>query len=177
MKLPFTKGWTFPGLPPLTSAEGRILEALADTVFPPEAGLPISGREAHVVAYLEEMLAHLGVREQILLRGMFLAFELQSLATHPRALSLFTGLTPEQREESLRAWDESPYYFARLFFQGLKGVMLWAYVDNAEVGEAMGITPSDEILRARREQQQEAGAGDASEPSGAPAPTPTKAKR
>ncbi len=153
------------------------MEALADTVFPPEAGLPISGREAHIVAYLEEMLSHLAVREQILLRGMFLAFGMQSLATHPRALSLFSGLTPKQREESLRAWDESPYYFARLFFQALKGVLLFAYVDNAEVTEAMGVTPSDEILRAERERnQREEALAEAASDSSAPEAR-AKAKR
>ena len=174
--MPFAKGWTFPGLPPLTAAEGRILEALADTVFPADAGLPISGRQAHVVSYLEDLLDHLGVREQILLRGMIVAFELQALGTHPLKFSRFTQLSPEQREESLRAWDESPVYFARLFFQALKGVMLWAYVDNAEVGEAMGITPADEILRGEREQQARETAPDEAAESPA-ADQPLKAKR
>ena len=153
--MPFSTGWTFPGLPPLTSAEARILEALADTVFPPDAGLPISGRQAHVVSYFEEMLSHLEIREQILLRGMLVAYEVQALATQPRAMTVFSRLTAEQREASLRAWDESPLYFARLFFQALKGVLLWAYVDNAEVGEAMGVSRGDEIIRAQNQKYAE----------------------
>ncbi|MDF1564747.1 MAG: hypothetical protein P1V51_17025 [Deltaproteobacteria bacterium] len=154
MKLPFIDGWS-PKLPPLTSAEARILEALAETVFPPDAGLPISGSEAHVVAYFEEMLSFLPLREQIMIRAMLVGFEVQALVTRPRSLSTFSRLSPEERDKSLRFWNDNPLYFARLLFQALRGLLLWAYVDNAEVGQAMGIRPGDEIIRAQQREAAE----------------------
>lgn len=174
VKLPFANGWTAPGLPPLTAAEARILEALADTVFPADAGLPVSGGQAHVVAYFEDLLAHLPLREQILLRGLLWGFEAQALVTRPRALSRFTRLSPEDREKSLKAWDQSPLYAGRLLFQALRGILLWAYVDNAEVGEAMGVRRGDVVLDEQREEAARRDAEEAADREVAAAPSKRK---
>ncbi len=150
VKLPFSTGIGRERLSRLSNAEIRILEALADTVFPAGAGLPLSGSQAHVADYLEEMLERLPLREQVLLHALLWAFEAQAFVTRPRALARFSRLPPEEREASLRAWDESPFYFGRILFQALRGILLWAYVDNAEVGQAMGVESGEAVLRARR---------------------------
>jgi len=132
--------------PRLSRLEIRAVQALAKTVFPAHPEMSLAGDDARVVAYLEDMLAELPLRERVLLRSLFLAFDAQSLLLRPLSFSRFSSLTPAARKEELERWDRSPYYFARLVFQAMRGVLLWAYVDNPEVGQAMGIEDGAKII-------------------------------
>jgi hypothetical protein len=136
----------------LTRREARIVEALAETVFPPGDDRAVSPAEAGVVAYLDELLATVEPRERALMRALLVLFEVQTLVTSPLRPSLFTRASPEVRTRSLRGWDKSSLYPRRVAFQAIRSLMLWAYVDNPTVERAMGVERGTRIIARLREQ-------------------------
>ncbi|TVQ91117.1 MAG: hypothetical protein EA397_11525 [Deltaproteobacteria bacterium] len=141
-----------PSLKVLTQREARIIRAIAETMFPPgETGF-VSPEEARVVEYLDELLATVEPRERTLMRGLLLLFEVQSIVTFPSRPALFSRASDKARSRSLKGWDKSNLYPRRVAFQALRSLMIWAYVDNPVVEQAMGIERGTEIMQRLREQ-------------------------
>jgi len=130
----------------LTQREARIITAVAETMFPPDQGLHVTPEQARVVEYLDELLAEVEPQERVLMRCMIALFEVQSLVTNPRRPSLFSRANAAIREKTLRGWEASNLYPRRVAFQALRSLMMWAYVDNPVVEQAMGVERGTAVI-------------------------------
>lgn len=130
----------------LTNREASILRAVAETMFPSADGSHITPEEARVVEYIDELLAEVEPRERIMMRCMITLFEVQSLVTNPVRPSLFTRASLKVRQRTLNGWDKSNLYPRRLAFQALRSLMMWAYIDNPDVEQSIGIERGTAVI-------------------------------
>lgn len=130
----------------LTQREARTVRALAETMFPPGQGVDVTPEEARVVEYIDEILSEAEPQDRVMMRAMFTLFELQSLVTSPFRPSLFSRASSEVREKTLAGWDTSRLYPRRLAFMALRSLMMWAYVDNPVVEQAVGIERGTTVI-------------------------------
>ena len=109
-----------------------------DTLVPKTGGMNISADEAGSVGYLDDLLAPVTRKARLLMRAMFQMFEFQTLVTRPLSFSRFSRATQRDRDASMSGWETSNIYLRRAAFQALRSLVLWAYVDNPSVEQAMG---------------------------------------
>ena len=84
--------------------EAAFLDAAAETLFPPGAGMPISGGQADLPGYAEAYLSELPRTQRRLIRALFFLFEQSPLLWPARgvgAFRRFSFLSPEQQERNL----------------------------------------------------------------------------
>lgn len=136
----------------LTEREARIVEALAETFFPPEAPDQPTVQEVDVVGYVDDLLAAQRPRDRVLMRAMFALFEVHPMVTPGALPRRFSRAPVEVRAQRLRAWERSSFYPSRMAFLALRGVMLWAYVDSPATRERLGIEPGTAITTRRQQQ-------------------------
>lgn len=138
----------------LTQREARIVRAVAETMFPPGQGPGryVTPEDARVVEYLDELLAEVEPQERVMMRCMIALFEVQSLVTHLRRPSLFSRAPLDVRRKTLSGWDTSNLYPRRVAFQALRSLMMWAYIDNPDVEQAMGIERGTAVIDRLRSQ-------------------------
>ena len=113
--------------------------ALAETVFPADDPRHVRSDDAHVVEYLDDLLAAVEPRERAMMRALLALFDLQQAAATPLRPTLFSWARPEDRAKSLDGWDKSRLYPRRAAFQAIRSLLLWAYVDNPDVERSIGI--------------------------------------
>lgn len=126
------------GLKVFTRWEVPAVRALCDTLVPNTGAIDISADEAGSVVYLDNLLAQVPRKERFLMRAMFQMFEFQTLVTRPLSFSRFSRATQRDRDASMSGWETSNFYLRRAAFQALRSLVLWAYVDNPSVEQAMG---------------------------------------
>lgn len=131
----------------LTGPEARIVEALSSTIFPEDGAIPAGARTARVVQWMDEYLGMLPPDKRLLLRAMFLLFEIDFAVFNPGPSWRFSSATPEERTRCLEGWDQSWLYPRRAAFQALKGTILLAYLRHPEVHVQMGIKRGEAALR------------------------------
>ncbi|RME22544.1 MAG: FAD-binding protein [Deltaproteobacteria bacterium] len=121
----------------LTAPEARIARAIGQAMFPREArGLP-DGHDAHVVDYLDKLLALALPFERTQLRGLFQLFERSFMALHRQSLA---DADADVIAEFLRGWEESPTYSRRMIFEGLRSIYLMAWFGSDRVNAEVGVT-------------------------------------
>ena len=124
-----------PGFRVLARREVAFLNAAADAIYPPGAGLP-SGPEARVAESLDGYLEIVPPRMRRLMRLLFLLVEHATLlfaAPPPRGRRRFSSLAPEQRAAALDGWRTSPLFPRRLVFSSLRALLTNAYVADPAV--------------------------------------------
>ena len=90
-----------PGTRLLSSDELDFLDALADAIFPPDSGLPLRGREAHVGRSVDLVLSGMHENQSRLLRLSLHALDQYPLPTHGTA---FRNLDPGAAGQVLASW-------------------------------------------------------------------------
>ncbi|WP_106392125.1 hypothetical protein [Enhygromyxa salina] len=134
----------------LTPTEARIVGALGQTMYPREGGIPIDAAQARAIEYVDEWLAALPLRERVLVRLMFVLFEVAMPAFGPSRTRTFTRAAPEAQYEYLCAWESSRFYFRRASMFGLRSVFAFAYLADPEVQRQIGVNDGVDVLRRQR---------------------------
>jgi hypothetical protein len=118
----------------MTRFERQVVSACADAMFPADGPIPVSGTEAGLVRYAEDYVAGLGFAKGLLVRLMFIFIQLSPLVHGPR-FTVFTRLTPEERETLFRGMIASDAYFRRLVIQAKRAIMTFGYFAHRPVAE------------------------------------------
>lgn len=124
--------------------EAAFLDAAAETLFPPGAGMPISGGQADLPGYAEAYLSELPRTQRRLIRALFFLFEQSPLLWPARgvgAFRRFSFLSPEQRLYVLQGWEQSRWPLRRLAFVALKAVLILGYVGHKESLTSLDLLP------------------------------------
>ncbi len=120
--------------------ERTALLALADTIVPPTARMPLAVGDTSLIARIEQFLAGADplVRDQF--RYLIHFFE-----RYPQLFSLrftrFSRLGPVARAEVLAGFAESRFYARRMAFVALKSVVCNHYFADPEVQALLGFRP------------------------------------
>ena len=131
----------------LTATEVRIVEALAETIFPADEAIPVDVRSMGIARRVDDYLMLVPERERYLMRAMFALFEVQHKV---RTGTRFSKAALPERHASLRTWDESNQYYLRMPFQALRSTLILMYMADPEVDRFLGLSPGDEVLARRR---------------------------
>lgn len=110
--------------------------------------------EAEVVQYVDDLLAHLPLKEKFLIRGLLALLEVQTLAFNGLQPKLFTQATEEERTRNLAGWETSRIFQRRLVFMAIRTLLLWAYVDSHEAEVGMGLDPGTRAMARRNAARQ-----------------------
>lgn len=122
----------------LSSAEIRLIEAVADTFFPSDGPIPRSGSRAGIVGWFERHFA-MSPPSQLRLMRLLLRFtQLSPLLFGPRH-ARFTRLRPHERFAFLATMADSRIYFRRVALLSLRTLMTMAYLSDPEVMATIGI--------------------------------------
>lgn len=139
--------WGYPrpqrDLQVIGKGEAAFLDAAAETLFPPDEGMPLSGAEADLPGYADRYLAVLPIKQRRLIRALFLLFEQGTLLWPARgvgAFGRFSALSPEQRLRVLRGWEQSRLAPRRMAFTALKAVLILGYMGRPESLAALGMS-------------------------------------
>lgn len=135
----------------LTPIEARIVGALGQAMYPRGGSIPVDASGARAIEYVDEWLAVLPQRERVLLRLMFVLFEVAMPAFGPSRLRTFSRASPEAQYEYLCAWETSDLYFRRASMLGLRSVFALAYLADPEVQRHIGVEDGVEVLRRQRD--------------------------
>lgn len=136
----------------LTPIEARIVGALGQTMYPREGGIPIDATQARALEYVDQWLLALPANERVLVRLMFVLFEVAMPAFGPSRLRTFTRASEKARRDYLIGWEQSRLYFRRASMFALRSVFAFAYLGDDEVLRTIGIEGGAETLaRQRRE--------------------------
>ncbi len=123
----------------LSGFEAKIVAAAADAMFPPGGAIAISGTDAGVVPYFDEMLAELGSKQRLLIRLLLVFVELVPVFFLQRAR--FSRQPLATRISTLAALADSPLFFLRTTFQSLRTLVGIGYLASEEVAAATGALP------------------------------------
>jgi len=124
--------------------DAAFLRAAAQTFFPADGAIALSGDDVDLPGYADRYLAQLPRRQRRLVRALFLLFEHATLVFPARgvgAFRRFSALSPEQRTAVLRAWSESGFYLRRTAFTALKAILIMGYMGDSECLRRLGLEP------------------------------------
>lgn len=107
-------------------------------------------QEAQVVEYFDDLLAHLELKERMLIRALVLLLELQTLVFNGTKPRLFTAASSAERTKNLLGWETSNIFQRRLVFMAIRTILLWAYVDSQEAERDMGFVPGTKRTAERK---------------------------
>lgn len=107
--------------------------------------------EAQVVDYVDELLARLPLKEQILVRALIALLEVQMIAFNGIRPKLFSNASESERLVNLKGWEKSKIFQRRLVFMAIRTLLLWAYVDSHEAERDMGFLPGTHATRRRNQ--------------------------
>lgn len=125
----------------LRSREREIVAACAEVLLPAGGAIPLSGLDAGVVAYFDDVMAQIPRTTQLLLRAL-LQFVQHSPALYGPLKRPITKLGVEDRRRVLEGLMNSRSYLLRTAFLGLRTVITIAYFGNEEVNRTVGATPN-----------------------------------
>ena len=119
----------------LETSEAHILDALAEAWFPPGGVPALSGAEAGVSRYLDELFSMMDEPTPSLLRTLLHAIDDWSRLRHGGA---YASLPLELRIELLKGWTGSDNHLLRGALGGLGTFIATAYTGHPEVKAACG---------------------------------------
>ncbi len=125
----------------LHDRERRIVAACAEVLLPEGGAIPLSGVDAGVVPYFDDVMARIPVTTRSLLRALLQFVEHSPVMYGPFRRPL-TRLGLEDRRKVLRGLMNSRFYLLRTAFLGLRTVLTIAYFGNDEVNRSLGATPN-----------------------------------
>jgi hypothetical protein len=125
----------------LRNSEREIVAACAEVLLPAGGAIPLSGMDAGVVDYFDDVLARIPVTTRFLLRAL-IQFVEHSPAFYGPFKKRVTRLSAEDRSKVLQGLANSRLYLLRTAFLGLRTVLTIAYFGNDEVNRAVGAVPN-----------------------------------
>ena len=124
----------------MTPTERAVIEACAEVLLPQGGAIPLSGIDAGVVPYFDDVLARVPTTTRMLLRALIHFVEVSPWVYGPFKARM-SRLAPEHRAKVLRALMDSRLYLLRTAFLGLRTVLTIAYFGSEEVNRSIGATP------------------------------------
>lgn len=121
----------------LGEREHRVLQALAERLFPRDPRFPCSAADIDFAPHVDRFVASTGPEVSRNIRRAILAFE---RGAHLSRFSLkpFTKLRPEEQDKYVRAWAKSGFYPRRALFNALKALVSLVYASQKSVERAVG---------------------------------------
>jgi hypothetical protein len=133
----------------LSRPELAVVDAAAETLFPPGGAIPVSGREARIPAFVDLYVAAMPRHLRILMRMLFFLVE-HATVFFPATGGLlgggmrrFSRLSPEQRVAALAGWERSSLFARRLVFTSLRAILTMGYMSSPAVLRALGLAPRE----------------------------------
>lgn len=121
----------------LTYQEQAIVAKAADSLFPADGPITISGTDAGLVAYMDVSLRRTPANMRVLIHLLLFFFEHGTLLFGPYR-SRFTRLDERQRVEVLETMSVSRIYFQRVTFLSLRTMLCMGYLANPGVASQIG---------------------------------------
>jgi|GEM_PF-4874985 len=119
-----------------TQMEKEFLAQAADITFPKDGPISISGTEAGVPAYVENMVQNMPADKRKLVHLLLHFLECSPLVFGPRH-KLFSQLTDEEKKEVL-IFSNKSLYFRRVAAESLRLFLTMGYMANPEVQKQVG---------------------------------------
>ncbi|MBI4953361.1 MAG: hypothetical protein HY908_15130 [Myxococcales bacterium] len=133
----------------LSRREQALVAAAADAFFPPDGPIPLSGRQAGLLAYFDGYVKHAPAGQRFLMRLLLAFTEFSPLVFGPRH-TRFTRLAPADQLRLLDSASKSRFYFRRVTFLSLRTLMTMGYLSNPEVARHMHMTADTDPFGLRR---------------------------
>jgi hypothetical protein len=133
----------------LSRAEFAVVDAAAETLFPPGGPLRWSGREAGTAVFLDAYVAAVPRNLRILMRMLLFLVEHATLVfPAPGGLlgggmRRFSRLSSEQRVAALAGWERSTLFARRLVFTSLRSLLTMGYLASPAVLRGLGLAPRE----------------------------------
>lgn len=124
----------------LWDRERRIVAACAEVLLPAGGAIPISGNDAGVVEYFDDVMARIPLTTRLLLRAL-LQFVEHSPTLYGPLKKPVTKLGLDDRRKVILGLANSRLYLLRTAFLGLRTVLTIAYFGNEEVNRTVGAVP------------------------------------
>jgi len=125
----------------LFDQERKIVTACAEVLLPAGGAIPLSGIDAGVVDYFDDVMARIPPTTRFLLRALLQFVERSPLLYGPFRKPV-TKLGLAERRKVLFGLMNSRLYLLRTAFLGLRTVLTIAYFGNEEVNRTVGATPN-----------------------------------
>lgn len=125
----------------LFEKERAIVAACAEVLLPAGGAIPLSGLDAGVVDYFDDVMARIPVTTRFLLRAL-LQFVEHSPTVYGPFKKPVTKLGLDERRKVIQGLANSRLYLLRTAFLGLRTVLTIAYFGNEEVNRSVGATPN-----------------------------------
>ena len=129
----------------LSRREARIVEALAETMFP-EGGRIASSKAAKVVDAVDAFMADVPPTERVMMRAMFGLFEVGIGVLGPGRSWRFSKAHAHDQKAYIADWESSRFYLKRLGFQALRSTFLITYFQSAAVLDGIGVEDGEQAL-------------------------------
>ena len=115
----------------------RILLAFAETLLPPDVGIPFTPDQKNMVKPTEKFLESFGKAGFRAIGSLLLLFDLAALIFLPR-FKTFTKLSPSDREKYMEGWEKSRIKYRRMMFILLKAFTCMVLLSDREVKAQIG---------------------------------------
>jgi hypothetical protein len=125
----------------LNRQEQALVAACVEAMLPPGGVIALSGEEAGVLAYVDQMLGRLPVVTRVMLRALLRFVEYSPWVFGPFQ-SRMTRLPVAERVKVIQALSESRLYVLRSAFVALRALLTLGYFGNAQVNRALGMEPA-----------------------------------
>jgi len=123
------------GFQTLAPHEGELIDALAEAMFPPGGSPALSGRDAGIAAFLDQVLTDMPEPTDNLLRSLL--HVLDDWARVSRGGG-YCGLSLEVRSERLQSWLVHPRHEVRGAISSVMLFVSMGYCGHPEVKDACG---------------------------------------
>jgi len=134
--------WGYPsarsGFRVLTAREQALARAAAETFFPPDGPIPVSGIQAGCVRYLDRYLARSRLPQRRLLLLLLWFNEYAPLLFGP-VRRRFSMMNATQRLAYLAEAEASSLYLRRVTMLAMRGLITFGYFDNEDVLRCIGM--------------------------------------
>ena len=160
----------------LSRREARIVEALAETMFP-EGGRTVSSKAAKVVDAVDSFMADVPPTERVMMRAMFGLFEVGIGVLGPGRSFRFSKAHVDDRKAYIAGWESSRFYLQRLGFQALRSTFFITYFQSAAVLDGIGVEDGEQALARWQQKRGLVSDGPDTDPSASPVRRLREARR
>lgn len=123
----------------LSAREVRVVRAIGQALFPRDKLVDVDAVDAGVVAYIDDWLVRVGPTERVQFHALIRAFDVGYPVWAKDPTARLDAARVEDRRAYIESWERSATYLQRMLWEGLRGMFLFAYVDNPDVLSAIGV--------------------------------------
>jgi|GEM_PF-952756 len=138
------------GKPVLGRYVGMIIEALAETIIPPEGDIDIPYNETGAFEALASYLLELDPGARFGIKALIIIFDILPFLFIFR-FSRFVNLSPVDRVRYLMDWENSRFYYRRMVVVLLKTLIGMGYYNDSKVLDKIGFKLKCKEKRAQTE--------------------------